>query len=938
MNYKKTLNLPKTKFDMRANLPKREPAMIEKWDASNLYEKILESRAGKKRFILHDGPPYANGNIHLGTALNKILKDIVVKSKTMQDIISPYVPGWDCHGLPIEHQMDKELGDKKKEMSTADFRRSCRTYASRFIDIQREEFKRLGVLGDWDNPYITMSNHYEATIAREFGKIVEAGGVFKGRKPVYWCASCVTALAEAEVEYHDHKTPSIFVRFKMEDDLSDRIPQAAGKTIYALIWTTTPWTIPSNLALAFHPDFDYVLAEDNEGNAYLLAERLAPVVMDQIGFPIRDYLALPKFKGAIMEGCKARHPFLDRQSLCVLADFVTLDSGTGIVHVAPGHGRDDYNTGLQYGLDIYAPVDDLGRFTADVPQFEGQFVFDANPDVNKLLEQHGALMHQENQTHQYPHCWRCKQPIIFRSTDQWFLSMEKQDLRKKALEHIDKVQWVPNWGHERIKAMMTGRPDWCLSRQRSWGIPIVSFTCKSCNEVLLDKTVIDRVADLFLQETSDCWFDRTAEELLPEGTRCKACGGSSFEKESDILDVWFDSGVSHAAVCEADEKLGWPVDLYLEGSDQHRGWFNSSLLTAVATRQRPPFHTVLTHGFVVTGEGLKMSKSLGNAIAPQEIIDKYGAEILRIWTASEDYRDDIRISQEIIQRLVESYRRIRNTCRFLLGNLGDFNPITDRVPFEQMAPLDRWILATMEGLSRRVVDAYNAYEFHTAFHSLHNLCAVELSSFYLDVCKDRLYSSGQEDQKRRSAQTAMFEVTVRLVKLLAPICSFTAEEVWQHLPAFEGKPDSVHLATFGPFNDAWLDEPLKKSWDNYLTIRREINKALEGARRDKVIGHSLDAVVEIEASGQTAELLDRFADELKETLIVSDVLRVEGLSGQDVFTGDIVADLKVRVSRSANQKCSRCWGYFSEVGSLENPELCSRCEDVLRRYPPEQDA
>ncbi len=912
---------------MKANLPSREPQMIAQWNKSGLYKKIVKARENKPRFTLHDGPPYANGNIHLGTALNKILKDIVVKSKNMQDMSSHYVPGWDCHGLPIEFQIGKELGEKTKDMSVVSFRKACRKYARKWIKVQREEFIRLGVLGQWENPYITMSRQYESAIAREFGKVVGAGGVYKGAKPVYWCADCNTALAEAEIEYHDHVTPSIYVKFPMKDDLSKKIPEAAGKKVSVIIWTTTPWTIPANLALAFHPDFDYALYDVGDGCAYILAEKMAAAVFQEVG--ITDYKKLASFKGGIMEYEKARHPYIDRESLCVLADYVTLDTGAGVVHTAPGHGRDDYETGLKYDLPGYAPVDHEGKFTSEVPEFEGRMVFDANPAVIELLDEKGALLHQAKDTHQYPHCWRCKKPIVFRSTPQWFLSMEKGDLRKNSMEEIEKVRWVPSWGHERIFAMMSTRPDWCLSRQRTWGIPIIAFICADCGEVLVDKETIFKVADIFEKRTSDAWFEMTPEELLPKGRTCAKCGGSNFEKESDILDVWFDSGVSHAAVCESNENLGWPVDLYLEGSDQHRGWFNTSLLTAVATRNKAPFATVLTHGFVVTGQGLKMSKSLGNAIAPSEIIDKYGAEVLRLWVAGEDYRDDIRISDQIINGLIDSYRRIRNTCRFLLANIGDFNPETDRTPFEEMSEIDRWALARMETVCEKVIYSYNEYEFHNVFQTLHHLCAVDLSSFYLDVCKDRLYASAANNMARRSSQTAMFDILVKLTKLLAPICSFTSEEVWSRLPDFEDKTQSVHLALFDSVDKELLDMDLLEKWDGILKVRKEINKAIESARSKKIIGHNLDAAISVEG-GEAAKILDSFDIILKEIMIVSDIKVVKELSGQGVYESDIYKGMKVKVEKCKWNKCKRCWGYFPEVGNLENPEVCSRCQTVLQ--------
>ncbi len=682
MDYKDTLNLPKTDFPMKANLAKREPEMLARWEEMRIYEKIRADAKGRKPYILHDGPPYANGNIHLGTALNKIIKDILIKAKNMAGRDSVYVPGWDCHGLPIEHQVDKELGEKKAAMSQADKRRFCRVYADQYVGIQREQFKRLGVFGEWDNPYLTMTYDYEATTVAEFGKLYLNGSVYKGKKPVYWCASCKTALAEAEVEYQDHTTPSIYVKFACISDVAARLPKLAGEKVSVVIWTTTPWTIPANLAIALHEDFRYV-AVKVKGEVLILAKELLDYCLDAFGFRNEPYEILDEFPGSVMEGLKCRHPLIDRESLLILAPFVTLDAGTGCVHIAPGHGQEDYEIGMKYGLENYAPVDDDGKFTRDVKDFAGQFVFDANGAVIAKLKEEGALLGQMEIQHTYPHCWRCKQPIIFRSTEQWFISMEKNDLRKKTLAAIDAVTWIPSWGRDRIYGMVENRPDWCISRQRLWGVPITMFYCKACGSELMTQEILEHVVGLVREHGADVWFEREPKELMPAGTRCPKCGGETFKKETNILDVWFDSGVSHAAVLEHRPDLSSPADMYLEGNDQHRGWFHSSLLESVGTRGRAPYRNVLTHGFVVDGEGKKMSKSVGNVIDSQTIIDQYGAEILRLWVAAEDYTEDIRISEEILKRLVEAYRRIRNTSRFILGNLYDFDPATDAVPYRR---------------------------------------------------------------------------------------------------------------------------------------------------------------------------------------------------------------------------------------------------------------
>jgi isoleucyl-tRNA synthetase len=914
MDYKKTLNLPQTPFPMKADLPKKEPAMLEAWQEKKLYGKILQSAQGRKKYILHDGPPYANGHIHIGTALNKILKDIIVKATYMAGFDSCYVPGWDCHGLPIEHEVDKMLGERKQGMSKGEIRRYCRDYAAKFTDIQREEFKRLGVLGTWDNPYLTMSYDYQAAIVREFGKFVEGGYLYKGKKPVYWCATCHTALAEAEVEYAPHRSSSIFVKFPLISDIGESFPSLRGKKVSIIIWTTTPWTIPANLAVALHPAYKYVAAEA-KGEVYICAEDLADIVMHNLG--MRDYRVLETFAGKALEGLKCRHPFLDRESIIILADYVTLEAGTGCVHTAPGHGQEDYESGLKYGLPIYAPVDDNGRFTPDVEFFAGEFVFDANKHVNAKLAEVGALLKEEEMEHSYPHCWRCKNPIIFRSTEQWFISIDHAGFREKALKGIDAVEWIPAWGRERIYGMVANRPDWCVSRQRVWGVPIVAFYCEGCGEILLRKDLIDFVADRFDEEGADIWFDEPVEKLVPPGTRCPACGGEKFKKESDILDVWFDSGVSWAAVLERRADLKFPCDLYLEGSDQHRGWFHSSLLTAVGTRGIPPYASVLTHGFVVDGEGKKMSKSAGNVVAPDEVIQRFGAEILRLWVAAEDYRDDVKISQEILDRLTEAYRRIRNTWRFMLGNLYDFDPRRHAVPVNEFLEIDRWILHRFGQLVERVRKAYEEYEFHIIYHAIHNFCVVELSSLYLDILKDRLYTSSPTAPKRRSAQNAIYLILKGMVRLMAPILSFTCDEVWQHLPKEGDEEESVHLASFPQADEGFFDEALAQRWARLWEVREEVTKTLEKARQDKVIGHPLDAVVKVKAPQKLFDFLQGFGPELREIFIVSQVaLQQDGTA----------TEMSVTVGRAEGAKCQRCWMYDTSVGSeKEHPEICQRC-------------
>lgn len=927
MNYKETLNLPKTAFPMKANLVKKEPEMLERWESIDLYKLIRQSSKGRKRFHLHDGPPYANGHIHMGTAFNKVLKDIIIKSRQMAGFDAPYVPGWDCHGLPIEHRVDGELGAKKMEMSQAEIRGFCRRYAEKYIDIQRNEFKRLGVLGEWDNPYLTMNYPYEATIVREFGKFALSGSLVRSKKPIYWCISCKTALAEAEVEYDEHSSPSIFVKFPMISDMDQLAPVLKGKKVSMIIWTTTPWTIPANLAIALHPGLKYAAVETGDNEVMILAEGLLDLCMDTFG--IESYEVIKLFKAAELENLEARHPLYDRPSKIVLASYVTLEAGTGCVHTAPGHGREDYETGLKYHLETYSPVDDSGCFTPDVEYFAGMEVFEANEAVKDKLSEVGALIKEEEITHEYPHCWRCKKPVIFRSTEQWFISMEKNDLRKNALDAIRKVSWIPSWGEERIFKMIANRPDWCVSRQRSWGVPITVFFCEECDEPVITQEIIDHVSNMVEQSGADIWFTKSEKELVPPGTRCPNCGADRFRKETDILDVWFDSGVSYAAVMENREYLDSPADLYLEGSDQHRGWFHSSLLCSVGTRKEAPYKGVLTHGFVVDGAGKAMHKSSGNVIAPEELIKSYGAEILRLWVAGEDYRDNIRLSKEILQRLTEAYRRIRNTCRYLLGNLNDFDWETDHVPYTEMEELDRWALNRLQELNGRILKAYEDFNFHLVYHNLHNFCVLDLSSFYLDIIKDRLYTSPKKSAARRSAQTAMHEVLETLVRLMAPVLSFTADEIWQYMTGKE-RPLSVHADLFPPFNEEYRDTELAERWEGIISVRKEVTKVLELARKEKSIGHSLDASVRLGLSPQLTEKLAPYVDQLRSIFIVSSVDLAEIDQVEGGFESETIPGLKVKVSPSFDPKCERCWIHDPSVGDDKNhPNTCKRCRDVL---------
>ncbi len=911
---------------MKANLGQKEPEMLKSWEENRIYERLQEKNKGDKRYILHDGPPYANGNIHIGHALNKILKDIIVKYRSMQGYYSPYVPGWDCHGLPIELQVDKNLGQKKDSVSVSEKRQLCREYAEKFVGIQREEFRRLGVFGDWMKPYLTMTYGYEASIVREFFRFVKNGSVYKGKKPVHWCPSCVTALAEAEVEYNEKESPSVFVKFRvLDEDVRKYFGKLAGKSVYIVIWTTTPWTLPANLALAVHPELSYVAVEKDETYLIVARENLDCLREKlEIGGDVAAEIT-----GGELEGIRTMHPFIDRESKVILGDFVTVGEGSGIVHIAPGHGEDDYEAGLKYGLDIYAPVDDHGKFTRLVPEFEGQFVFKANEGIIELLKEKGALLGGEKIRHSYPHCWRCKKPVIFRATAQWFISMEKVGLREKALEEIEKVSWVPSWGKERIRGMVSGRPDWCISRQRSWGVPIMLISCSDCGEFITDDALFEKIVELTEQKGADIWFDMQVQDFIGEGRKCPKCGGSSYKKEMDILDVWFDSGVSHAAVLERDERLSWPAALYLEGSDQHRGWFQSSLLASVGTRGKAPYGTVLTHGFTVDGQGKKMSKSLGNVISPQEVIKQNGAEIVRLWVSAEDYRDDIKLSKEIISRLTEAYRKIRNTGRFLLGNLSDFD---GKDYSADLLEIDRWAMSRLHGLIKKTTAAYEGFDFHEVFHSIYNFCVVDMSSFYLDILKDRLYTFKSDSPERRAAQWVLYRIVSDMTRLIAPILSFTAEEIWRYIPAHPDKAGSIFLSGFPEADDKYIDTDLEAKWEKLINIRDEANKALELKRRDKLIGNALDAELTLYLGEEDLALLGQYRDFLPALFIVSkvDMQPSVGAIGGAYESPDIKG-LYMVVGKAPGEKCERCWNRSTFVGTFsDHPGVCERCHSVLK--------
>ncbi len=932
MDYKATLNLPKTAFPMKASLPESEPKMLAWWDQIGIYKRLRETAADRPLWILHDGPPYANGHIHMGHVLNKVLKDVIVKSRSMMGFNAVYIPGWDCHGLPIEHEVDKELGldqatvDVRRAMDPVEKRRRCREYALRFIDIQRNEFRRLGVFGDWENPYITMTPAYQAVIAREFGRFVGRGIVYKGLKPVHWCMHCKTALAQAEVEYEEQQTPSVLVKFPLVSPL----PGISGKTAL-VIWTTTPWTLPANLAIAVHRDEEYV-ALATGGETLIAAAELADEVVRVAR--LGDARRVAAWPGRRLEGLEYRHPWIDRTGKVAVADFVAMDTGTGLVHVAPGHGEEDYDLGKKLGLRIYNPVDDDGRFVPEVERFAGLTVWEANPRIVEHLRARGALLAEMTLTHTYPHCWRCKNPTLFRATEQWFIELDKDGLRERALEAIgSRVKWIPAWSEQRISNMVAHRPEWVISRQRVWGVPIVAFYCEQCDGLLLEERIVEHVAAIFrVGQGADEWYARSARELLPPGTRCPRCGGEQFRKETDILDVWFDSGCSHAAVLETRPELRWPAEMYIEGSDQHRGWFQSSLLEAMGTRGEPPYQSVITHGFVVAGDGRKMSKSLGNYVTLDELIPKYGGEVLRLWVGAEDYAEDTRLSTEILDRLADAYRRIRNTYRFLLGNLGDFEPTRDRQPYAGLDEVDRWVLDRLARLIDRVTRAYEEYQFHTVFHAVHNFCAVDLSALYLDIVKDRLYTSAPDDPRRRAAQTACSDVLGALVRLMAPILTFTAEEAWRYIPGAHG--ESVHLERFPEVPLPWIDDTLKGEWDRLLEVRREVAKALEMARAQKKIGSGLEASVWITAAPEDLPALLRAKRELLPTLfIVSDVRLFERPPAGALLPpseSTEIPGLSIGVDRAPGKKCERCWKWSPRVGeSAEHPTVCERCLAVI---------
>ena len=933
-NYKATLNLPRTSFPMKANLTQLEPRIQARWQEMDLYGCIRTARAGRPQYILHDGPPYANGDVHIGTGLNKILKDLVVKYKTMRGFDSPYVPGWDCHGLPIEVKVLQELGEKAKSLPRMEVRRRCRAYAEHFLEVQRSQFRRLGVTGDWDRPYVTMDPGYEQAVIQVLGEMVEGGYVYRALKPIHWCMHCRTALAEAELEYEEDESPAVFVTYPMTEDARGLFPGLReGESPELLIWTTTPWTLPANLAIALHPDYTYAAARyrdpaTEKDRVILLARDLVAQALALIG--VTEHEEVGTHRGASLQGLTYRNRLSDRTSPLVVADYVTLKEGTGCVHTAPGHGREDHLTGLKYGLEPLSPVDEAGVFTEEAGDFAGMNIFAANPKIVERLGELGMLFHEHRLTHSYPHCWRCKQPVIFRATTQWFVDLDRENLRARTLGEIERTRWIPAWGEARIRNMVTERPDWCISRQKAWGVPIPAFYCSDCGQLLFSKAVCDRAADLFGREGSDAWFTAEPADVLGDLARCAECGGTKFRKETDILDVWFESGSSHRAVLERTEGLRFPADLYLEGTDQHRGWFQLSLWPAVATRDQAPFREVLTHGFVVDEKGEKISKSKGTLLGAEDVVNHLGADVVRLWLSSLNYQADMRVSEAIIGRAAEPYRKVRNTFRFLLGNLYDFDPETDRVPYEEMTEIDRWALDRLHRLVQGVTSAYDDFAYFKVYRQLSQFCVVQMSSFYFDVLKDTLYTFAADDRARRSSQTALVEILLALVRMSAPILVHTAEEVWLALPEGWREVESVHLAEWPQVDQALVDDELAERWSRLLAVRDEVNRGLEQARNDKLIRSSLEANVQVWTEDEgLRSLLQTQSDFLPTLFITSEAVLAAGKDDDFVQGVDLPA-IWVKVSQAPHPKCSRCWNLRPTVGeSPAHPELCARCVKVV---------
>lgn len=921
MDYSKTINLPKTAFPMKANLPSREPEFQGKWEEMKLYEKILERRKGRPIFILHDGPPYSNGDIHMGHALNKILKDFIVRYKMLRGFYTPFIPGWDNHGMPIEKEVQEEILKEKIEPSVTLIRQRCRNFAAHFIEVQKQQFKRLGIIGDWDHPYLTMDNEYEADLVRIFGELYFKGYIYRTLKPILWCPNCKTALAEAEIEYHEKVSPSIWVAFPLREG------KGKLESTYAIIWTTTPWTLPGNVAIMIHPDFHYVIVEV-KGKKFLIGKETIERVKEELGW--EEIEIEEEFKGRNLEGVVFSHPFLERESPLVLSEFVTAEQGSGLVHCAPGHGEEDYLVGREYNLPILSPVNAEGKFTDEAGEFAGLSVMqEGNDAIVSVLQKRDLLLKHSEITHEYPHCWRCKKPLIFRATVQWFMNIDHQGHREKCLREIENTRWIPSQMINRIYNMVKTRPDWCLSRQRAWGVGIPAFYCEDCDEVVITPETIDRVFKLIKEKGSDAWFELPPEEILPQGFACPKCGGKSFRKEKDILDVWFDSGSSHLCVLDKKGKdLKWPADIYLEGADQHRGWFNSSLMIGVAIKGRAPYETVITNGWVLDAQGHPMHKSLGNVISPLEVVQRFGADVLRLWISSLNCTEDVHMSFEIVEQVAESYRKIRNTLRFILGNLYDFHP-DSALPKEKLFGLDRFMLSKLQTLIKSVTDAYESFQFHRAYHIILDFCVNWLSALYLDILKDRLYIYPSGSIERLSAQSTLFEIAKVLITLLAPVIPHTAEEAFQHLPQWNGKPESVHLTDWPEVNEEFVDENLEKDWEKIWEIRRKVYKQIEEERSKGLITHPLEASIDIYLPIDYLTVISRLDGKLSDILITSSA-SVHSIEEAPQIS-KTVEDIKVVVEKAKGRKCARCWQIKESVGiDHEHPELCERCVAIIK--------
>lgn len=938
MDYKKTLNLPATQFPMKADLLKKEPEIQKRWVKEQLYEVVRRTRSGRKKYVLHDGPPYPTGELHIGTGLNKILKDFIVRYHTMQGYDAPYVPGWDCHGLPIEHRVMQEVGEERKNLTKPEIRKKCKKYAEKFVKLQKIQFQALGIMGDWERPYLTFDPQYEAGIIEVFGKLVENGYVYRSKKPVHWCPNELgqTTLAEAELDYREEtKSPSIYVNFKLTDSIRDLFNDVPGDDSCIMIWTTTPWTLPANVAIAVHPEYEYTAVRYDNPKTHkeevaVIADKRAAEVMSSLG--IRDYQCLGKTYGRFLEGKRYQHPFMERMGSIVLADYVTLSDGTGCVHTAPGHGQEDYLTGIKYHLPMLSPVDEKGNFTKEAGEFAGLNILkEGNDSIVKKLESVGALLDKKEIAHSYPHCWRCDDPVIFRATEQWFVSLDYNDLRQRVLDEIKRTKWIPSWGESRMAKMVAERPDWCISRQRSWGVPIPAFHCMECRQAHINTNTIDYVRDTFGKEGADIWFYKDVSYFLPPDTKCAHCGGSRFQKEMDIFDVWFESGSSHHAVLQKRSELSYPADLYLEGTDQHRGWFQLSLLPSVGAWERAPFKSVLTHGFVVDEQGKKMSKSRGNFISVEDAVKEFGADVLRLWTSSLDYQNDMGVSRNLIIRCSDAYRRIRNTFRYLLSNLYDFDPKVNTVPYEGLPEIDRWALHKTQDLIKHVTSAYESMLFHRVFHTIYNFCTVEMSAFYLDILKDRAYTFAKNSKERRAGQTVMYSILLNLVKLSAPILVHTAEEVWSSIIHKDEDVASIHLATCPKENPAWTDNALNERWEKLINMRTDIARELEKIRANKLIGNSLEASVNLTTENEELwQFLKSYEKDLPMIFIVSEV-KLERKNTSKAVKGELIPDLWIEGSVSQHKKCERCWNLRESVGAVqEHPTICERCVAALQ--------